>query len=234
MPEGSILMANLKKEQAGAVAFDASSVFGRRTMLGMLALVATPLTQHALADAAPVDATMPIKHLNEALLATMRAGEQAAFGRRFRMLAPVVDQTFDLRAVLAASVGSGWTSVSPDQQDRLMDAFRRYTVASYVANFDRYDGQSFTISPDTRSLDGERVVVQSRLVPRRGDPTELDYVMRQSPLDWKIGGVLSAGSISRVAEQRSDFRHIMSRGGGDALFANLQRKASELSGGGEV
>jgi phospholipid transport system substrate-binding protein len=235
MPEGSIPMANLKKEQAGAVAFDASSAFGRRTLFGMLALFATPLTQHALADTAPVDATVPIKHFNEALLATMRAGEEAPFGSRFRTLAPVVDQTFDLRAVLAAaSVGSGWTSVSPDQQDRLVDAFRRYTVASYVANFDSYDGQSFTISPDTRSLDGERVVVQSRLVQRRGDPTELDYVMRQSPSGWKIVDVLSAGSISRVAEQRSDFRHIMSRGGGDALLANLQRKASEISGGAEV
>jgi phospholipid transport system substrate-binding protein len=234
MPEGSsIPMANLKKEQAGAVAFDAG-FFGRRTLLGMLAFVATPLTQHALADTAPVDATVPIKHLNEGLLATMRTGEQAAFGSRFRTLAPVVDQTFDLRAVLAASVGSGWTSVSPDQQGRLLDAFRRYTVASYVANFDRYDGQSFTISPDTRSLDGERVVVQSRLVPRRGDPTELDYVMRQSPSGWRIVDVLSAGSISRVAEQRSDFRRIMSRGGGDALLANLQRKVSEISGGAEV
>jgi phospholipid transport system substrate-binding protein len=234
MPEGSIPMANLKKEQAGAVAFDASSAFGRRTLLGMLALVATPLTQHAFADTAPVDATVPIKHFNEALLATMRAGEEAAFGSRFRTLAPVVDQTFDLRAVLAASVGSGWTSVSPDQQGRLLDAFRRYTVASYVANFARYDGQSFTVSPDTRSLDGERVVVQSRLVPRRGDPTELDYVMRPSPSGWKIVDVLSAGSISRVAEQRSDFRHVMSKGGGDTLLANLQRKASELSGGAEV
>ena len=109
MPEGSIPMANLKKEQAGAVAFDASSALGRRTLLGMLALVGTRLTQHALADTAPMDATMPIKHLNEALLATMRAGDQAAFGSRFRTLAPVVDQTFDLRAVLAASVGSDWT-----------------------------------------------------------------------------------------------------------------------------
>jgi phospholipid transport system substrate-binding protein len=234
MPDGSIPLANLKKEQTGAVAFDASSAFGRRTLLGMLALVGTPLTQHALADTAPMDATMPIKHLNEALLATMRACEQAAFGSRFRTLAPVVDQTFDLRAVLAASVGSDWTSVPPDQQDRLLQAFRRYTVASYVANFARYDGQSFTVSPDTRSLDAERVVVQSRLVPRRGDSTELDYVMRQSPSGWKIVDVLSAGSISRVAEQRSDFRHIMSRGGGDALLANLQRKASELSGGAEV
>ena len=103
-----------------------------------------------------------------------------------------------------------------------------------MANFDRYDGQSFTVSPDTRSLDAGRAVVQSRLVPRRGDTTELDYVMRQSPSGWKIVDVLSAGSISRVAEQRSDFRRIMSRGGGDALLAKLRRKVSELSGGAEL
>jgi phospholipid transport system substrate-binding protein len=149
-------------------------------------------------------------------------------------LAPVVDQTFDLRAVLAASVGPNWESISPDQQSRLLDAFRRYTVASYVANFDRYDGQTFTVSPGSRSIDAERVVVQSHLMPRRGDSIELDYVMKQSPSGWKVVDVLSAGSISRVAEQRSDFRRIMSRGGGDALLASLRRKISELSGGAEV
>jgi hypothetical protein len=43
----------------------------------------------SLADTAPVDATVPIKHFNEALLATMRAGEQAAFGSRFRTRPPI-------------------------------------------------------------------------------------------------------------------------------------------------
>ena len=64
MPEGSIPMANLKKEQAGAVTFVASPALGRRTLLGMLAFVATPLTQHALAATAPLDATGPIKQLS--------------------------------------------------------------------------------------------------------------------------------------------------------------------------
>lgn len=234
MPAGPILTVKSKKEQAEVVTFDVGSTLARRTLLGMLAIVAAPLSQHSRADTAPGDATVPIKNFNEALLATMRTGKQTAFSDRFRMLAPVVDQTFDLHAVLVASVGSGWTSVPSDQQGRLLDAFRRYTVASYVANFDRYDGQSLTVSPDARSLDAERLIVLSRIVPRQGDPTEFDYVMKQSPSGWKIVDVLSAGSISRVAEQRSDFRHIMSRGGGDALLANLQRKASELSGGGEV
>lgn len=114
---------------------------------------------------------------------------------------------------------------------RLLEAFRRYTVASYVANFDSFAGQSFTVSPDTRNFDNGRVVVQSRVVPVSGDAIELDYVMQQTTSGWKVVDVLAAGSISRVAVQRSDFRRVLSNGGGDALVASLQRKITDLSGG---
>jgi phospholipid transport system substrate-binding protein len=161
----------------------------------------------------------------------MKTGHQFDFGRRFQALAPAVDQVFDLRAVLAVSVGSGWASLSPDQQSRLLEAFRRYTVASYVANFDSYAGQNFTVSPDQRSLDAGRVVVQSHIVPAGGDAIEMDYVMQQTAAAWKVVDVLAAGSISRVAVQRSDFRRVLATGGGDALLASLQRKTADLSGG---
>ncbi len=202
----------------------------RRPLLALMMLAATPLIRPALADTGP-DATGTINQFNAALLGAMKAGGRTEFSRRFQMLAPAVDQAFDLAAVLSASIGLEWASLSQQQQGRLLDAFRRYTVASYVANFDNYTGQSFTVSPDTRSLGADRVVVKSRIAPVSGDATELDYVMKQGPSGWKVVDVLAAGSISRVAVQRSDFRHLLSNGGGDALVASLQRKASDLSGG---
>jgi hypothetical protein len=54
-----------------------------------------------------------------------------------------------------------------------------------LANFDNYAGQDFTVSPDTRSLGVDRVVVRSRIVKISGDATELDYVMKQTPLRWR-------------------------------------------------
>jgi phospholipid transport system substrate-binding protein len=45
---------------------------------------------------------------------------------------------------------------------------------------------------------------------------------------WKIVDVLLDGSISRVAVQRSDFRHILANGGSDALVSNLQKKISDM------
>lgn len=210
----------------------------RRWLLAMMGLSAVVLSRHALADApladaggGPEDAVATIGRFNKALLTVMKAGGRTDFGHRFQSLAPAIEQAFDLPAVLAVSVGPSWTNLPPDQQGRLLDAFRRYTVASYVANFDSYSGQSFTVSPDTRPVGAGRVVVQSRFTSASGDQHELDYVMKQTPSGWKVVDVLADGSISRVAVQRSDFRHLLSSGGGNALLASLQRKTSDLSGG---
>jgi phospholipid transport system substrate-binding protein len=197
----------------------------------MATIAAVPFFRPAVADTAQAGATATITQFNAALLAAMKAGGRTGFNQRFQALAPAVDQAFDLPAVLAVSVGLGWANLSQDQQARLLGAFRRYTVASYVANFDSYSGQTFSVSPDTRRLDADRIIVQTRIIPVSGDATELDYVMKETSSGWKIVDVLAAGSISRVAVQRSDFRGLLSRGGGDALLASLQHKASDLSGG---
>jgi phospholipid transport system substrate-binding protein len=223
------MFANTDNATTTAVA---ASALGRRSLLGFLAIAAAvPLSRRALADTAAADATATIARFNEALLGAMKAGGRTDFSSRFQALAPAVDQAFDLPAVLSVSVGPSWASLPQDQQTRLLDAFRRYTVASYVANFDSYNGQNFTVAPDPRSLGADRVIVQSRITPVSGGATELDYVMKQTQSGWKVVDVLAAGSISRVAVQRSDFRHVLSNGGGDALLASLQRKTTDLSGG---
>src|ERR1700733_9742277 len=135
----------------------------RRSLLGVVMIAAAPLNRRALAETAPADAISTIKHFNGALLAAMKSGVRTDFSRRFQALAPEIDRVFDLAVVLSVSVGPSWASLSPNQQARLLDAFRRYTVASYVANFASYAGQNFTVSPETRSLGTDRVVVQSRI-----------------------------------------------------------------------
>jgi phospholipid transport system substrate-binding protein len=203
------------------------SGLARRSLIAMVVIAAVPLSRRVVAETVPADATSTIQRFNDALFAAMKSGGRTDYSRRFRALAPEVDKTFDLSAVLSVSVGPRWT----DQQSRLLDAFRRYTVASYVANFDSYAGQDFTVSPGTRSLGVDRVIVQSHIMKINGDATELDYVMKQTPLGWKAIDVLAGGAISRVAVQRFDFGRILSNGGGDALLASLQRKTSDLSGG---
>jgi len=202
----------------------------RRSLLAATAalVVASSLPAHA-GENDPV--TQPIQQLIDGLLEVMKAGQGTPFQQRYQTLALIIDRTFDLKTILEESVGPHWVSLSSNDQDMLMDAFRRYTVASYVNSFDQYDGQRFDVRPDTRPVGNGDQVVQTRIIPRKGAGHELDYVMRQGPNGWRAVDVLADGSVSRVAVQRSDFRRLINRGGAQALANSLRTKSANLSDG---
>jgi phospholipid transport system substrate-binding protein len=206
-----------------------ASIGRRRWLQAALASAGTTLAlPRAMADPAAVT---PIRQLCDTLLAIMKAGHTTPFQKRYETLAPVVERTFDLPAILQLSVGPTWSGLPPDQQTTLMTAFRRYTIANYVNSFDNYTGQHFDIQPDTKPLPNGEQLVQTKIVPPSGESHELDYVMRQQGSAWKAVDVLADGSISRVAVQRSDFRRLVSRGGAQALIESLNQKTNDLSGG---
>jgi phospholipid transport system substrate-binding protein len=173
----------------------------------------------------------PVAHLDDALLASMKGGARMSFDERYRMLAPVIDQVFNLDTVLANSIGLSWASLPAERKAELSAAFRRYTVSSYVANFNSYDGQSFQISPSVRTVGEKQVVVQTHLIRADDSPLDLSYVVSATQSGWQVVDVLMNGSISRVAVQRSDFRELLRNGGVPALVAGLQSKVASLSGG---
>lgn len=210
------------------------SLLGRRGLLGLAitAFVVASPWRSASAEGKDDDAArMPVEHLDDALLAAMKAGSRVPFNERYRALAPVIEQVFNLDAVLAASIGLSWATLAPAQKAELATAFHRYTVSSYISNFNSYNGQSFQVSPSVRAVGNGQVVVQSRLLRVNDSPMKLDYVMRRGPAGWQVVDVLTEGSISRVAVQRSDFRELLASGGVAALTAGLGRKVANLSGG---
>ncbi len=200
----------------------------RRAFLPAAALFTAGLTGFARAEGTDLP-DAPLRALYGALEATMRAGHTTPFPQRFDALAPVVDQAFDLETVLKVSVGLRWDAMDPDARTRLLTAFRRFTVATYVANFDKYDGERFQILPGARDQGTDRIV-GTEIVS--GDQhMRLDYVMRDGNGTWRAVDVLLQGSISRVAVQRSDFRKILAGGDADALIVSLHRKIADLSDG---
>jgi phospholipid transport system substrate-binding protein len=174
--------------------------------------------------------TGPIEQLHSGLIAIMKAGRAVPFRQRYEMIAPVVTRTFDLEIILRHAIGARWTSLPGDQQGALADAFRRYTIASYVASFDGYSGERFEVVPGVRAVSGDRVV-STRIVAPSGSSHALDYVMRQEGGGWKVVDILAEGSISRVAAQRSEMRSVLADSGSTGLLVSLRQKTAELSGG---
>jgi len=201
------------------------SIPRRLALVGMLLPCVAPL-----AKAADTEAAAPIAALNRGLIAGMRAGKATPFTQRFTTLAPLVEAAFDIPGILQASVGPRWAALPPAQQSQLLDVFRRFTVASYVANFDSYDGETIEVLAESRSVGADQVVA-SQIVLKSGSPTRIDYVMRRTPAGWRAVDVLLNGSISRVAVQRSDFRSLLGSGDAGPLIQSLQHKIADLSGG---
>jgi phospholipid transport system substrate-binding protein len=201
----------------------------RRGLFGLLlaGLVAGPFA----AGAGESTAERPVSELNDSLAMVMKAGPTAPFPHRYAMLAPVIESVFDLPGILRACVGPRWTALPPRDQAELLDVFRRFTVASYVANFDDYDGERFEVLPDSRAA-GSDEVIGTRIVGASGRAVRIDYVMRREADAWKAVDVLLDGTISRVAVQRSDFRGLLGDGpDASGLIVSLQQKVADLSRG---
>jgi phospholipid transport system substrate-binding protein len=194
------------------------------------ALCFTFLILAPVSSAIGSEMTAPIEQLHSGLIEIMKAGKVAPFRQRYDKIAPVIVGAFDLEVIVRQVVGSRWTALPPDQQAALEDAFRRYTTASYVSNFDDYSGDRFELLPGVVAVGNDRIV-NTRIVTANGQAHVLAYVMRPSAGGWRIVDVLANGSISRVAAQRSEMRSVLSDGGGSGLLVSLRQKTAELSGG---
>ncbi len=176
---------------------------------------------------AQADVSAPIVALDQALMNAEKTSSQP-FPARYAELAPAVDRAFNLHQILQTIVGLGWSSLSPADQQRLLTVFRAYTICNYVANFNSDSGDQIRVLPETRSVGADRVV-ETEIVPTKGDAVRIDYVMRQDSEGWQAVDVLEEQSISQVAVQRSDFRALVAKGAG-ALIASLTAKVDTLSG----
>ena len=208
-----------------------SNSFPRRALhrAVLAGLVVASLRAALPPAAAAPDAAAPIAALNVALADIMKAGKAAPFAARYQTLAPVVERSFDLTAILRLVIGPRWADMPAAMQNALLAEFHRFTVASYVANFDDSGGERLEILPATRTVGGD-TVIETRIVFPKDDPVRIDYVMRETEGQWRVVDVLLDGTISRVAVQRSDFRHILETGGPQGLIATLRKKVAALSG----
>ncbi len=120
----------------------------------------------------------------------MKQGRSAPFLQRYDAIAPVIDQVLDLSGILQVSVGLRWAELPADEQAALLDAYRRYTISTYVWNFDDFAGQRFEVLPASRTV-GKDDILQSRIIRAAGAPREVDYALRQVGGGWRCSGPTS-------------------------------------------
>lgn len=185
----------------------------------------------AFAQSAPSSAVIaPVQTLYKALDQILQS--HGSFAERSKIVAAAVDQSYDLEAVLKASIGLRYNTLNADEKQKLLAAFKDYTVSRYVSNFKPGADVKFTIQPTVTDapVGGNKIVVTDLGASDGSTPTEISYIMNNASGSWKIVDVLlSDARISQAAAQRSDFSSTLKSGGVSGLISVLERKAQASS-----
>jgi phospholipid transport system substrate-binding protein len=157
----------------------------------------------------------------------MKDAAQLGFDGRYAKLDPVIRRVYNLPLMGRLAIGSGWEELSAEQRQAFLDAFSKYSVATYAARFDGYSGERFEVDPQPSPAAGG-VIVNSKLVKSDGEPVVLNYLMRGADATWQIIDVYLTGTISQLATQRSEFTAVLRRDGAQALVDLLNRRVEDM------
>lgn len=173
-------------------------------------------------------ASQVIDAFHAALLDVMQRADELGYRGRFAELEPIVTHAYDLPFMAEKSVGRSWNDLDSGQRERLVEGFRRLSIAHYASRFDGYTGERFeTIGQEPAPLG--TVMVRSRIVRPEDEAVELTYRMHETPDGWRIVDVYLRGTISELAMRRSEYASVLRREGLDALLGALERKTASLA-----
>jgi len=192
-----------------------------------VSLAAAMFAAGAVAEAQSVDpAVQPVQTFYDALLSSMKQGKQLGMKGRYEKLKPVIEQTFDLPGMTRLSVGPAWNTMSAADQEALTKALSRYTIASYAANFNSYDGEKFVVEPTPKDRNADKMVL-SKLIAGK-DVVPFNYLMRKNGASWKIIDIYLNGFVDQILKQRSDFSSTLKTGGAAGLEKKITAMADTL------
>jgi phospholipid transport system substrate-binding protein len=175
------------------------------------------------------DAKATIDGFDNALLDVMKNADKLGYKGRYDKLTPVIEHTYNLPLMAQISVGPAqWGTLSPDQQAKIVDAFKNLSIATYASRFDGFDGESFQLTGESPTTGGDDVVNTKMLRPH-DDAVDLNYRLRKDGDDWKIIDVYLSGTISQLANYRSEFSATLRSKGAEGLVQLIDDKVTALA-----
>jgi phospholipid transport system substrate-binding protein len=172
----------------------------------------------------PVDV---IKGFNAALMDAMKGGNQLGYSGRYKLLDPVVKDSFALSYMASVTVGQYWKKLSEKERLSLVEAYTEWTIATYAARFDEYSGEKFEVVSESK-LNPDNTTVLSKLYAKK--ERDFHYRLRKIAGRWQIVDIQISG-VSQLALTRSQFVSVLRDEGFNALISMLKQKIADLSRG---
>ena len=140
----------------------------------------------------------------------------------------IVTKAVDLDGMAKSALGKTWSETPPAKQKKFLEAFKSRFRKATGEQLDQYRSTSIKYFPE-RTEDDDTIVPTEVLV--KGEPTHIDYRMRQHNGTWRIEDII-VDDVSTVENYRSSFNRIIKKEGMDGLIARLNGSGKVVESGG--
>lgn len=155
-------------------------------------------------------------------------GEPAAARADLKRLNQLVDQYVlpyvDLEKTTRLAAARHWRTATPEQQKRLVEAFKGTLVRTYSGALTKVDEvSSINVQPYRGEAGAQDAHVRSSISQRNAAPVNVDYRLEKTPAGWKIYD-LNVEGIWLIQNYRNQFTQTISQQGVDGLIDALNQR----------
>jgi phospholipid transport system substrate-binding protein len=168
-----------------------------------------------------------IKKFNGALLDSMKGGKELGYSGRYKLLEPVIKDSFALSYMASVTVGQYWKKLTEKERRSLVETYTEWTIATYAGRFDEYSGEKFEVVSESK-LNPDNSTVLSKLYAKK--ERDFHYRLRRIEGKWRIVDIQVSG-VSQLALTRSQFVSVLRDEGFNALISMLKKKIANFSSG---
>ncbi len=143
--------------------------------------------------------------------------------QRFRTL---LKENFAVTTIGQWVLGRYWAKATVEERREYLQLFEEMIVVTYLNRFERYSGESLSV---TRALidddSGDAMVFSQIKRPAGGEPLDIAWRLRPKGDSFKIVDVMVEG-ISMSQTQRKEFASVIRRNGGhvEGLLVQMRQK----------
>jgi len=141
----------------------------------------------------------------------------------------IVTKAVDLDGMAKSALGKTWVETPPAKQKKFLEAFKSRFRKATGEQLDQYRSTQIKYFPEKKEDDDNTIVPTEVVV--KGEPTHIDYRMRQQGGSWRIVDIV-VDDVSTVENYRSSFNRIIKKEGMDGLIARLNGTGKVVDSGG--
>ncbi len=144
-----------------------------------------------------------------------------------RLVRRIILPHVNLEVVSRSVIGrEHWMKASSSQREAFKQQFVRSVIKTYASAFSAYSGEKIEFLPFRGSVAGKsRVVIQSRVIPPKGEAISVNYRVFKKGNTWKIYDI-SVDGISMVRSYHAQFAETLDNVGLTGLTKRLGRQGT--------